>query len=174
MRQGQRFFKTLCAFVGAQVLALSHTPSALADHHLTSWREVGEWSVFVDANVGHGCFMEKTFKDRTRVRLGKLPKENGAFFSASNKEWDHIEEGSSDEFYFDFGDELFKGQIEAKIEGDWYGGYAFFNNPEFLEFLATKTTLTIAGSRRIPLDIDLSGTKRAIDELGRCQAAQPE
>ncbi|MGB5170861.1 MAG: hypothetical protein WBN69_05480, partial [Eudoraea sp.] len=120
----------------------------------------------------NGCLIQKLYPDGTLVRLGQLPAENGSYFAALNQDWTHIDESMNDQFYFDFGDELFVGEVVGLIEGDWHGGYAFFNNPEFIEDIGAKSKITIEGSRRVPLSVSLKGTQNAIAALGRCQSEQ--
>ena len=66
----------------------------------------------------------------------------------------------------------FAGEVVGMIEGDWHGGYAFFNHPEFIDEIGAKSEVTIEGSRRVPLSVSLKGSQQAIAELGRCQSAQ--
>jgi len=151
------------------------TPSfseSTAPTSLEKWGDVGEWEVLVDRAKNDGCLIQKTFPDGTLVRLGQLPAEDGSYFAALNQDWTHIDESMSDKFYFDFGDELFAGDVVGMIEGDWHGGYAFFNNPEFINDIGAKSEITIEGSRRVPLNVSLKGTQNAIAELGRCQSEQ--
>ena len=45
----------------------------------------------------------------------------------------------------------FAGEVVGMIEGDWHGGYAFFNNPEKIDEMGAKSEITIEGLRRVPL-----------------------
>ena len=166
--QDIRYF-ILLALLGFATPSLSDsTPPASFE----KWSDAGEWEILVDRTKKNGCLIQKLYPDGTLVRLGQLPAERGSYFAALNRDWTHIDESMSDQFYFDFGDELFAGEVVGMIEGDWHGGYAFFNNPEFIDEIGAKSEITIEGSRRVPLNISLKGTQSAIAELGRCQSAQ--
>lgn len=161
-------------FIFLAVLGIA-SPSfseATAPASFEKWGDAGAWEVLVDRAKANGCLIQKLYPDGTLVRLGQLPAENGSYFAALNRDWTHIDETMSDQFYFDFGDELFAGEVVGMIEGDWHGGYAFFNNSEFLDEIGEKSEITIEGSRRVPLSVSLKGSQQAIAELGRCQSAQ--
>jgi hypothetical protein len=159
----------LLAVVGFTTPCLSESA---APSSLEKWGDAGEWEVFVDSSKNNGCLIQKLYPDGTLVRIGQLPAENGSYFAALNRDWTHIDESMSDQFYFDFGDDLFVGEVVGMIEGDWRGGYAFFNNSEFIDGIGAKSEIIIEGSRRVPLNVSLKGTQRAIAELGRCQSEQ--
>ena len=154
------------------LLGIGASGALSAEESRKHWGDVGEWGVFVDMENNNGCLIEKEFPDGTLVRIGKLPVQHAGYFTALNKAWTHIDTTMEDQYYFDFGDVLFAGEVVGVVEGEWHGGYAFFNNPEFLQDLGVKTQITIEGTRRIPLSVELKGTQRAIAELERCQAAQ--
>ena len=158
--------------VFVSVLGLGTPSLSEAQTPLENWGTSGDWEVLVDKSKSNGCLMQKTYLDGTLVRLGQLPAENGSYFAALNRDWTHIDATMKDEFYFDFGDELFSGEVVGIVEGAWHGGYAFFNNPEFIEYIGAKTEVTIEGSRRVPLKLNLKGSQRALAELMRCQSEQ--
>ena len=159
----------LLAFLGFSTPSLS---DSAAPTSFEKWGDAGEWEVLVDRAKNNGCLIQRLYPDGTLVRLGQLPAEDGSYFAALNRDWTHIDESMSDQFYFDFGDDLFVGEVVGMIEGDWHGGYAFFNNPEFIDEIGAKSDITIEGSRRVPLSVSLKGTQHAIAELGRCQSEQ--
>jgi len=159
----------LLAILGFSTPSISDTAAITS---FEKWGDAGEWEVLVDRAKANGCLIQKLYPDGTLVRLGQLPAENGSYFAALNQDWTHIDESMNDQFYFDFGDELFVGEVVGLIEGDWHGGYAFFNNPEFIEDIGAKSKITIEGSRRVPLSVSLKGTQNAIAALGRCQSEQ--
>ena len=54
----------------------------------------------------------------------------------------------------------------------WRGGYAFFNNPAFVDEFARKNTMTITGPSNRPVSYALKGTTVALDALRQCQKEQ--
>lgn len=160
-------------FLSVLVFATPSFSDTADQASLEKWGDAGEWEVFVDQAKNDGCLIQKLYPDGTLVRLGRLPAENGSYFAALNQDWTQIDESMSEQFYFDFGgDDLFSGEVVGMIEGDWRGGYAFFNNPEFIDDIGAKSEIKIEGSRRVPLSVSLKGTQHAIAELRRCQSEQ--
>jgi hypothetical protein len=52
------------------------------------------------------------------------------------------------------------------------GGYAFFDNPEFVTEFAKRQSVIITGSKGPTEEIDLSGSSKAIAAVRACQAEQ--
>ena len=153
-------------------LCLCASP-VLSDDHV-SWGEFGEWSVFVDPATGNGCYAQKAFEDGTLVQIGAEPARDGGFFAAYNADWDHIEADSAGTVKFDFGDALFAGDVVGRILNGLPGGYAFFDNPDFVNEFAKRRSVKVSGESDRLVEIDLNGTKQAIDSVLACQKKQPE
>ena len=152
---------------GALFLALSAYPATAED--LKKWGDAGAWQVFVDAAVGNGCLIEKTFEDGSRMRMGDLPEKNGNFLSVVNKAWTQIDEVETVVVHFDLDGVVFGGDVEYIIDGDWRGGFAFFNNPALFEEFAKKNTMTITGPSNQPVSYSLKGTGKALKALDECR-----
>jgi hypothetical protein len=139
---------------------------------LSEWGGVGDWAVFVDPENGHGCLIQKDFADGIRVQLGYLPKDGGGFLAAMSKAWIDLEQGTTGTVKFLTDKAKFAGDVEIIQEDDWYGGRAFFNNPNLIVELARRRTFTVIGPRGGTFDIDLTGSARAIAMLDQCQVAR--
>jgi hypothetical protein len=53
------------------------------------------------------------------------------------------------------------------------GGYAFLDNPNFVEEFAKRNSVKFSGESGVWVEISLSGTRQAIAALQRCQKEQP-
>ena len=144
---------------------------APADQHAL-WNESGSWTVFVNASVGNGCFIERQTEDNTQIRLGYLPERLGGFFSVANPDWSELEPGVTQEIALFFDGATFSGETEFFEEGGYFGGFSFFNNPNFLTDFAKRKKLTIVGPEGDKTIVDLTGTSRAINAMNTCQEAQ--
>lgn len=151
-------------------LLLCATPSYAQD--LIKWSDAGNWEILVDASAGNGCLMQTQLADNTRVRIGAVPLRDGGFIAVMNETWQDIEEGATAVLTFDFDGEIFAGEAEAVIEGDWRGGYAFFNNPEFVQGISKRNTLVVSGEGDREATIDLTGTMNAVNAVLDCQKNQ--
>lgn len=156
------------------ISALCLCASPLFASDLALWGDFGAWSVLVNPATGNGCFAQKTFEDGTLVQIGAEPSRNGGFFAAYNADWDSIETGASGTVQFDFGDALFAGNVVGRNQDGLPGGYAFFDNPNFVTEFAKRRSVKISGESGSMVEIDLGGTKTAIDSVLACQEEQPE
>ena len=60
-------------------------------------------------------------------------------------------------------------ELHRIIDGDWRGGFAFFNNPALFEEFAKKNTMTITGPSNKPVSYSLKGTSQALKALDECR-----
>lgn len=137
------------------------------------WGEAGAWAVFVNPAVGHGCFAQRTLDNGTVVQIGAEPARDGGFFAVYNAEWTDIEDGETGILNFDFGDERFAGEAIGSVLNGMPGGYAFFDNPNFVTEFAQRNTARVWGESDRDVEISLKGTKLAIDTVLACQKEQP-
>lgn len=138
------------------------------------WRDLGQWRILVDKRDASKCFASRTVEDGTEIQIGAEPTLDGGYFAVYNAAWTHVEEGMQSEIEFDFGTSRFGGEVVGKIENGVPGGYAFFNNPEFVQDFARKQTVTIKGKSGTEFELDLTGTSRAIRAVLACQDDQPD
>ena len=138
------------------------------------WGEAGGWDILVDRSTGNGCLAEKTFEDGTLVQIGTVPASEGGFFAAYNAEWTSIESGAIGVVNFDFGDARFAGEVVGKIYNDLPGGYAYFDNPNFVSEFAKRRTVKVSGESDRVIEVSLTGTTKAIEAVFACQDEQPE
>lgn len=163
--------KAVSGFVFACVtLASASFAQARTDH--SKWGEVGKWIILIDPNADNGCYMEQTFKDGTLVQIGFLPSRDGGFIALYNASWTDIEDGIVGTVQFDFEKSLFGGDYVGVVKGDLFGGYAFFNNPEFVTEFGRRNTVTIKADKGDTIDFSLSGTARAINAMRTCHSEQ--
>jgi hypothetical protein len=157
------------------VLGMFVAASAAFGSDLESFGESGDWAILVDPSAGHGCLMQKTFEDQTLVQMGVLPLRQGAFFAVYNPEWDDIEEGTEGVVRIDFGDTLFEGSVVGTWLDGVPGGFAFFDNPAFIDEFAKRNSVTVIGKKSgHRVEIDLKGTTRALSAVRSCQDQQPK
>jgi hypothetical protein len=154
------------------VLASAQIIKAQSEHK--KWGDSGAWVILVDPDVGNGCYMENTFEEGTLVQVGFVPDRKGGFFAAYNSAWTNIEDGTVGTIQFDFGKSLFGGDYVGVVKADRFGGYAFFNNPEFVREFGKRNTVSIKGDKGNALDFSLKGTTKAINAVRSCDAEQPK
>lgn len=138
------------------------------------WRSVGDWSVFVATPAADGCFTETELYGGTLVQIGTVSTLSGGFFAAYNAQWSDVEIGATGTLKFDFGDALFAGDVVGKTSSGLPGGYAFFDNPNFVTEFAKRLSVTITGPKGKTVEINLKGSKKAIEAVLACNAEQTE
>ena len=132
----------------------------------------GGWAIKVNPNNGNGCYMQKDFETGTLVQVGVVPNREGAFFAAYNPAWADIREGEVGTLLFDFHDARFQGEVVGSFVEGTPGGYAFFNNPEFVSEFGRRLAVNVTGDGGGSEVIDLSGSSKAIAAVKACQSNQ--
>lgn len=138
------------------------------------WGTSGDWEILINPEVGYGCFMQRTSPDGTVVQVGAEPDKQGGFFAVLNAGWTEITDGEEAVLTFDFGDAKFAGDAKGVIKGDLFGGYAFFDNPKFVDEFGKRTKVTVSGEGDRQVEISLKGSQKAIQALRACQKEQPK
>ena len=146
--------------------------AALAANGLTDWAQSGDWSILVDPGRGNGCLIQKDFSDGIRIRFGNLPLQSGGFFAALSQEWTDLEPGTTGTVRFLTDEAKFAGEVETIEEDGWYGGSAFFNNPNLVTEIAKRRSIAVVGPRGGTFEVDLAGSSKAIDLMEECQKEQ--
>jgi hypothetical protein len=145
---------------------------ALAANGFTDWGQSGDWSVLVDPDEGNGCLIQKDFSDGIRIRFGNLPLQSGGFFAALSQDWTDLEPGTTGTVRFLTDEAKFAGEVETIEEDGWYGGSAFFNNPNLVTEMAKRRSIAVVGPRGGTFEVDLAGSSKAIDLMEECQKEQ--
>lgn len=173
MRSWSRQFQVLVAlvfFFGMQGGVALSEGQPVSQYVL--WGENGKWTIFVNTAVGNGCFIERLTEDETQIRLGYLPERLGGFISVANPDWSELKAGVTQDIALFFDGSTFAGETEFFEEGDYFGGFSFFNNPNFLTDFAKHKNLMIVGPEGDKTVVDLTGTSRAIIAMNGCQETQ--
>ncbi len=159
-----KYFSLFMILIGA---------NAHADE-VSKWQDVGDWEILVDPAAGNGCLAQRDFEGGIRVQIGAVPSREGGFFAAYHSDWTQIEDGTVGVLNFDFGDARFAGEVVGKLSDALPGGYAFFDNPNFVKEFAQRNTVRVWGEREDVIEISLAGTAKAIDAVLACQKEQPK
>lgn len=158
--------------VWAALLAAVPTGATEVAEAEVEWDVAGQWRILVNAAVGNGCLMERTYDDGTLVRIGVVPNRHGGFIAAYNADWVEIQEGAEAEIRIDFEESLFGGNAVGDFRDGVPGAYAFFDNPKFIDEFARRTQVGIYRKDEAGFVIDLAGSAAAIKAVRACQAEQ--
>ncbi len=156
-------------------LLLIQASAISAEPQTEAWGQSGDWTIRVNPTVGNGCFAEKDFANGTLIQIGFVPARRGGFLAAYNTAWSDISEGQEDVLRIDFGDALFEGAVIGKVNDGTPGGYAFFDNPKFVDEFRKRNSLILSGRNSgHRIEINLKGTSRALSLVEACQQQQPK
>ncbi|MDK3075871.1 hypothetical protein QO034_22720 [Sedimentitalea sp. JM2-8] len=136
------------------------------------WGQEGDWRIDVDPDAGPGCLMSRTFENGMIVELGYAADRNGGFFAVYSPDWTQLETGESGKVEFHFDDVGFGGDVDLVEKNGLKGGYAFFDNPEFVTEFAKRNKVMVFGPNGGKIDVSLKGTSRAIKAVKACQEKQ--
>lgn len=168
-RLGLRF---ACALLLVSTVSVTKPLHAQLGHQ--EWGQSGAWKILIDTSGGGGCYMENVLEDQTLVQFGIAPDRNGGFFAAYNANWTHLDDGHVGRLLFDFGPSLFGGEYIGTRQHGLPGGYAFFNNPEFVKEFGKRNEVSVTDETGGTLDFKLTGTMKAINAVRNCDAEQAQ
>ncbi|MEM6889267.1 MAG: hypothetical protein AAF636_14125 [Pseudomonadota bacterium] len=134
------------------------------------WGSASGWDIKINSSSERACYATRVVEDGSEVQIGVDPTLKGGYLAIYNAAWTHLKEGDVAFVEFDFGASRFGGDVEVRFKNHVPGGYAFFNNPRFVEEFARRFDVRIVGSRGTEYGIDLTGTRKAIAEVLACQS----
>lgn len=141
----------------------------------------GGWSVFYNGATG-GCFIEKA-QGPLVVQLGTEAGmlglgadaagevgENFGFIAVytDNPEAE-IEHGAIWPVVIEIDGDVFAGEAKGVVRGDVRGGYIVSSDPTFAEDIARGDVMNVVTPAGMVVEIDLTGTRAAIEALTACQ-----
>lgn len=163
---------TYFVLIGGAIATFFWLPAkSEASEHL-HWGESGDWVIRIDPSNGNGCYMEKLFEEGTLVRVGVTPVDDGAYFSAYNPDWPRDESDAEEIVLFDFGDSRFQGASTRQMLDGIPGGYAFFDNPAFVQEFGKRQSVSVGEPGGEMEVLDLTGSFHAIQVVEKCQSEQ--
>ena len=157
------FFATLLVLAGAPSFA----------EGASVWEVLGDWTIRINSEDESRCFASRVLEDGSEVQIGTEPTLDGGYFAVYNPDWTGIEDGKTGFVEFDFGSSRYGGESVGRIEDGIPGGYAFFDNPAFVQDFARKQSVKIIGDGGAEFNMDLTGTSGAVRAVLACQDDQP-
>ncbi|AXI47121.1 hypothetical protein C1J03_14515 [Sulfitobacter sp. SK012] len=156
------------------VLAMATSVASASGTDTKVFETFGEWTIMIRSGDPVACYATRMGEDGSEVQIGVEPDLQGGYFAVYNSAWTHIKEGDVGSVEFNFGTSRFGGEAVGKTENDIPGGYAFFDNPAFVEEFANRQTVKVIGTSGAVFEMDLTGTKKAVTGVLACQDAQPK
>ncbi len=162
---------TLVTVGAALASEISDVLPASSDN-LAVYEEVGDWTVYSDA-TRLSCLAERSDANGNVMQMGMTKDLSAAYVGVFTLADIPIKENQPVEIAVDgtvFTGESF-GIRSGKISGNYSGGYVLSNSPDFVTGIAEGRELVAFPEKTGLFVIDLTGTKRAIEEVKKCGAA---
>ena len=160
--------KALCA---AALLGLlgSTTAGALT---LVKYDSVAGWDVMIDPAFDNGCLIESYYDDGSEVRFGIDQTRKDAYLIAANKNWGLLVDGQSYKDSLDIGDINYTGTASGTTVDDMPGIRINFKQSELFDDITAQSTMQLSVNGQQLLNINLKGTRAAVQALFECQDKQ--
>ncbi|PCJ09348.1 MAG: hypothetical protein COB16_03975 [Rhodobacteraceae bacterium] len=170
-------FKSLAAV--AAVLSISATSAFSAsavlpgDGTFTKYGEVEGWTVYVDVDR-KSCLIERMDDQSNVVQMGLTSDHKLGYLGVFSKTAD-LSSGRKEDVFVDLDGVMYSSKatkMKKNITEGYTGGYILANNPQFIEDLAKKYTMTVFPKKEQSFVVDLAGTYKAMELARTCNAEQ--
>ena len=140
-----------------------------AGDKLKLFKQVGEWSVYADANRG-SCLMERSDDVGNAMQLGLVKDQSATYVGVFTQADVKVDPSQPIAIVVDGA--VFTGESHGirsgQLSGKWSGGYVLSQDPDFVTAIAEGRELVAFPENPGLFVVDLTGTKRAIDEVRKC------
>ncbi len=170
-------FKSLAAV--AAILTVSGA-SAFADNAVlpgdgtfTKYGDVEGWTVYVDVER-KSCLIERMDAQANVVQMGLTSDHKLGYLGVFSKTAD-LGSGRKEDVFVDLDGTMYSSKatkMKKNITEGYTGGYILANNPQFIEDLAKKYTMTVFPKKEQSFEVDLAGTYKAMEMARTCNAEQ--
>lgn len=158
----------------ALALSLVAQPLLADAGKFEGYGSVEGWSVFVDHDK-KSCLTEAIDGDENVVQMG-LTKDRGVgYLGVFTKADIAIEKDKKELVAVLLGENLYIGEatgMRGNITEGYSGGYILSDDPQLVEDIAQQHTMVVFPETSFAFEINLAGTKKAIEMARECNARQ--
>jgi hypothetical protein len=155
---------------GTMVLA-QDSPIPQSGDSLSIYKEMDQWTIYSDATRG-SCLAERVDSEGNVMQMGLTKDKSAGYVGVFTMAKTDIKKSQPIEIAVD--GQLFSGESygmsSKKLSGDYSGGYVLSNSPDFVDAIANGKELIAFPKKTGAFMVDLTGTKRAIEEIRACTA----
>lgn len=154
----------------AAMLALS--AGAASAQSSEFWGSVGDWNVSIDTTIENGCFALADWDSGEIMRIGRNPQRNNMYILIGNQKWASLEAGVTYEIKFQI-DRRPRWDVKASgfqfNSGETVYLYVPFDQLDFIREFQRGNSFKITYDGSQIANLSLSGSRRAWEEVERCQ-----
>ncbi len=158
---------TLSVATMSATAAFAKDPIPPGDGEFTKYGDVEDWTVWVDSERST-CLIEKTFESGAVVQMGLTKNHKHGYLGVFTPADEDVRNRQRVEVAIDgqIFDDRARGIKAKKLKGNYRGGYILTDDPAFASAVAEGQTMVVFPSKNAAFQVDLTGTKKAM-ELGR-------
>lgn len=153
--------------------ALAEGPVPESSDALSRFAKDGDWTIYSD-NTRNTCLAERVDADSNVMQMGIMPNQTEAYVGVFTTA--PIEVAPKQQIEIAVDGTIFTGEarglISLGLSNQYRGGYVVSNNPAFVDAIANGRELVAFPNSSGAFIVDLTGTKRAIEAIKKCHAAQ--
>lgn len=162
---------TFTLFAGSIAAFGQAIPSATDT--FTRYGRAGDWNIFV--NNSRGTCLAERVSEESVLQMGITNPERYGYLGVFTKAPTEARSGAVSEIVLEIDGRRFVGGVTeaaGNVSGGFSGGYVVSPEVGFVEAVSAAPSMVATVAGREPLVIDLTGTRRAIDAVRACDAAQ--
>lgn len=152
-------------------VAWAENPIPQSGDDLSVFKQMGEWTVYADATRG-SCLAERVDAMGNALQMGLTKDGSAAYVGVFTPA--EVDFKRNDPIAIAVDGKIFEGKSHGvrskKLAGGQSGGYIITNNPDLIDAIANGRKLVAFPEKVGAFEVDLTGTKMAIDEIKACTA----
>lgn len=160
----------IAALVISGSAALAEGPVPESSDALSVFSKNGEWTIYADSSR-NTCLAERVDPAGNVMQMGVMPNQTQGYVGVFTKAPINVQPKQPIEIAVDgtvFEGEA-RGLVSLGLSKEYKGGYVVSNNPDFVNAIANGRELIAFPEVQGAFIIDLTGTKRAIEQIQKCQ-----
>ncbi len=169
MKRSNQFAIALAVFSASAVPTLAQDVLPSSGDSFTIYGEVEDWTIYLDNDRGT-CLAERSDIEGNVIQMGLTKDQKYGYVGVFTKA--DIDTKGRQEIAIAVDGEVFAGESHGikskKLGGEYSGGYILTNNPDMVTAIANGKTLVAFPEKTGAFTVDLTGTKRAIEEARKC------
>jgi len=159
------------ALAGSAAFAQGPVPES--SDALSVFSKNGEWTIYAD-NSRNTCLAERVDPVGNVMQMGIMPNQTEGYVGVFTPADIKVQPKQKIEIAVDgtiFTGEA-RGLVSLGMSKQYKGGYVVSNSPDFVNAIANGRELVAFPNVSGSFIVDLTGTKRAIEDIRKCHQAQ--
>jgi hypothetical protein len=140
---------------------------------LASFGQVEGWNVYVN-ETRKNCFGERVREDSV-LQMGSTDETGVGYLGVFTKAPTGAENEKIRDIAIDVNGTRYAGEaaeMAGNLKAGYSGGYILSKDPGFIQAVADQPSMKVIIAGRDPVDLDLGGTRKAIEMIRDCNARQ--